>query len=405
VEKTVRLDGPDRDNITSLTVGPCYYRGMKYYVESLAAHAFENCKYLRTVTINCNLDIIPDYAFAGCTSLMSIDLSSKVVGKYAFAGCTSLNKVSMYGIINVDDYAFYKCTNLQKCDMYHTLTRIGKYAFAEDQSIEGNLDFPSGLESIGEGAYQNCTHIRGVDLKNTMITKIEPYSFSNCPGIGLLNLPDNVTEIGKYAFDQNTFLSTIELPSNLKVIGDGAFRDGVYNSITIPASVESIGSVAFCNCSILSSLTFLGNNIKSIGGYAFNYTRVKSITLPTGIENLGWNYVPSECKVYALTVNNKIPESAYKNCPVDQITISAATTEIGKEAFSGCKTLQSVTFEGDKVKNIGKKAFYGCERLDVSIPNNINYIQKKAFMGSGVKQLVIPSNVYEIHDSAFYDCI
>ena len=63
VEKTVRLDGPDRDNITSLTVGPCYYRCMKYYVESLAAHAFENCKYLRTVTIDSDIETIPDYAF------------------------------------------------------------------------------------------------------------------------------------------------------------------------------------------------------------------------------------------------------------------------------------------------------------------------------------------------------
>ena len=56
-------------------------------------------------------------------------------------------------------------------------------------------------------------------------------------------------------------------------------------------------------------------------------------------------------------------------------------TSIGREAFSGCTELTSVTL-GNGVKSIGEMAFYACDKLtSVTIPNSVTSIGVQAFYG------------------------
>ncbi len=53
--------------------------------------------------------------------------------------------------------------------------------------------------------------------------------------------------------------------------------------------------------------------------------------------------------------------------PGGDVVIPDGVTEIGKDAFSGCTGLTSVTIP-DSVTAIGKSAFSGCEKLTLRAP-------------------------------------
>jgi hypothetical protein len=56
-------------------------------------------------------------------------------------------------------------------------------------------------------------------------------------------------------------------------------------------------------------------------------------------------------------------------------------TSVGKGAFYGCDSLESVTFP-DRLTNIGSYAFYGCAELDeIVLPSGLASIGNWAFVG------------------------
>ena len=90
--------------------------------------------------------------------------------------------------------------------------------------------------------------------------------------------PDGIEVIGPYVFRGCTNLKTVSLSATLGSIGSEAFKNCTsLSSISIPMSVESIGYYAFNNCSSLSSIS-IPNNVKWIGNYAFwNCSKLKDI--------------------------------------------------------------------------------------------------------------------------------
>ncbi len=92
----------------------------------------------------------------------------------------------------------------------------------------------------------------------------------------------------------------------------------------------------------------------------------------------------------------------------EMVTYSGTTysvTTIGKEAFSHCRDLTSVTIP-NSVTTIGNDAFYGCSGLtSVTIPNSVTTIGSVAFYGcSGLTSVTIPNSVTTIGSDAFYYC-
>ena len=95
-------------------------------------------------------------------------------------------------------------------------------------------------------------------------------------------------------------------------ITDYTFLDSSITSVTIPASVESIGRLAFSNCSSLKTVTFKENSqLSRIEGEAFkNCIIITSFTIPENIETMdsrvfqGWTasqtiYVPFKSEMEA----------------------------------------------------------------------------------------------------------
>ena len=170
-------------------------------------------------------------------------------------------------------------------------------------------------------------------------------------------------------------------------IGSSAFASAQMSQISIPASVTSIASNAFENCTSLTIVT-LSNNLTSIGSYAFKKcTSLSNISIPNSVTSIGFE--------------------AFRNCPnLTDITIPPNVTSIADNTFKDCTGLISVSIP-NIVTSIGSSAFENCYNLtNIVLPSSLTTIGSKAFQYcKSVINLTIPSSVTSIGSNAFLNCI
>lgn len=177
----------------------------------------------------------------------------------------------------------------------------------EYQSIITIAEIESGVTSIGNYAFYNCSSLTSVTIPNS-VTSIGDFSFYNCRSLTGATIPDGVTSIGKYAFYWCSSLT----------------------SVTIPNSVTSIGDYAFPYCSKLTSVT-LGNSVTSIGNGAFRACSLTSVTIPDSVTSIG--------------------DRAFSCCyNLTSVTIPSSVTEIDTYAFFLCSSLANVYYSGTKAQ-------------------------------------------------------
>ena len=160
----------------------------------------------------------------------------------------------------------------------------------------------------------------------------------SAPG-GVIDIPDTVTSSGQHY--------------TVTAIGDSAFNPShtitKVSSVFIPATVTSIGRLAFRCCKSLATVTFAeGSHLKSIGVSAFSGTDsahpiFKEIQIPDSVETIGTN--------------------AFHNCQdLESITLPASLKTIESSAFSGCRNLSKVKLPAS-LKAIQSSVFHLCINL------------------------------------------
>ncbi len=104
---------------------------------------------------------VAEDAFAGNTGLVSVTFPReiKTIGARAFAGCTSLNEVKLTSVTTVGDSAFEGCTALRYATVAdgYWLRSIGARAFAGCTNLYA-LHVGVPLVMIGEDAFADCPH-------------------------------------------------------------------------------------------------------------------------------------------------------------------------------------------------------------------------------------------------------
>ena len=155
----------------------------------------------------------------------------------------------------IGDYAFAYCTSLSQVELTSGLTVIGVYMFymGGRSTLLTSITIPSSLTSIGMLDYNYCFCIYecifyyiafislNLDGINERLIVILQLFKPNHPWISL----------GDYAFSYCSSLTQVELTSGLTVIGVYMFYSGGENtqlqSITIPSSITSIGRFYYCS--------------------------------------------------------------------------------------------------------------------------------------------------------------
>jgi hypothetical protein len=199
-------------------------------------------------------------------------------------------------------------------------TSITTVTFAENsqlKTIGGNAFFgcriltsitiPAGVMSIGEFAFLACTSLTSITVdagnpnyssESGILYNKAKTTLIQAPGAisGTVTIPASVTSIDTNAFTECTSLTsvTFAVGSQLKTIGLSAFHGCTgLTSITIPAGVTSIGGGAFINCTSLTSVT-IPSSVTSIGEDVFYYGWTSSQTINVPFANdsakpAGWS--------------------------------------------------------------------------------------------------------------------
>jgi len=133
-------------------------------VETIEDGAFFQCRCLRRV-IMLGVREIETAAFGGCEALTDIECGKlEIIGRKAFFECKSLRIIDLSAAKIVQWHAFQRCSAL-------TDVKFGKE-----------------LETIGYGAFNNCTSLQRITipLKDNMIT--EDNTFQECENLKHVDL-------------------------------------------------------------------------------------------------------------------------------------------------------------------------------------------------------------------------
>lgn len=207
-------------------------------------------------------------------------------------------------VTSIGDYAFAYNTTVKKITWNGQLKQIGNYAFADcvalttiNSSAAGTFDLGTGLTTIGQYAFSNCTGAKSIVVREA-VTSIGYAAFMGCANLSEITLPfvgmdntasynqnqvfgyifgytttagdDRVMQYNGYYYYIPKTLKSVTITSE-KVIGKNAFINcDMLESITIQGDVESIGDYAFYSCSNLKSITVLTTSVPTLSSYALN---------------------------------------------------------------------------------------------------------------------------------------
>ena len=186
-----------------------------------------------------------------------------------------------------------------------------------------------------------------------------------------------VTSIGSAVFYNNKDITSITLPATLKSIGGAAFQ-----------AASNLKKVYISDLSSWCRISFedMYSTPTCLGDLYLNGELLTSVSIPSGIE---------EIKDYTF----------YYCSSLTSVIIPESVTSIGNSAFCSCTSLSSITIP-ESVTSIGSGAFAICENLtSIIIPEGVTSIEQLTFFGcKKLTSIIIPEGVTSIGRAAFCIC-
>ena len=403
---------------------------------------------IEKVVIPSSVKTIEREAFANCASLVSVVFENLgasgtlTIGDRAFLNCEQLESITLparlteislqrYDELRVDTFesidelteqsadAFLGCDNLASINVAASasatytsedgvLIKNNTLIYFPSGKIADGYTFPAVVRSIGDGAFLRHPNSNG--------------------GIsGELKIPARITSVGAFAFMGCNITSLIfeggEDALSKVTIGEFAFYGSDIETLTFgeKSKVSEIGANAFANCADLETVT-IPATMESIGDNAFSESGLTSIVL-TG----------DASKKITLTLGSAL----FYGCELDELNLPA-NASIAADFLSGA-TVGNVTvadgndFIASEGNGLYLKASDGSlETFLLYIPStenpetefmfayyddegnvekdeegnvkviNVRNIAASAFAGNDtLEKVVIPSSVITIGDEAF----
>ncbi len=154
--------------------------------------------------------------------------------KWSFDGFTLvITNVNKKGLpMEMDDYDISqriapwtkKKLNIRKVEIQRGIKNIGSCAFANCQSLQEVIFIGNDVESIGWGAFLNCSHLRNISLP-VQLRNIETIAFANCVSLTSAIIPDRC-RIADQAYMSCTNLKMVDIAPTA-IIGHLVFADEV----------------------------------------------------------------------------------------------------------------------------------------------------------------------------------
>ncbi len=270
-----------------------------------------------------------------------------------------------------------------------------------------NEDTEYSVTSIGSRAFSSCSSLTEVNIPAS-VTNIGSSAFSSCYNLKAVTIPASVTNIGSSAFSWCSRLTAVTIPEGVATIGSSAFeRCSSLTEVNIPASVTNIGSWVFDYCSALTAIHVAEGNTaySSEDGVLFNKDKTTLVCYPIGktettytvpatvttIETSAFMNCTALTQVTLPEGLTNISNMSFEGCAaLAQINLPNSLTYIANRAFYGCTSLTEVTLP-DGLTQIEFYTFYDCSALEkVTLPEGITYIGNNAFYNcSGLTEMTV----------------
>ena len=351
---------------------------------------------------------------AGYSNLVSSDFKTSVtyngvtytvvgIGANAFYKCT-LNEQAILqlpeGFIFIDEGAF-SYTELGSLKMPTTMQFIAETAFNNNKMagmtvLAGNPYFAHLASTQGTVTYTMLTNKEKTKIIAAPGAKPTQFSSSGTTYLTSITIPDQITEIGDYAFYGNPTLTTVNFHAGITRIGMGAFYESQLTRVNIPNPDCEIGNSCFSNSQV-SSVT-LPQGMKKLGRHVFFYClNLTSLTLPEGMEEIGLMCF-SSCNLTSVNLPStmvKLDSCALQSNPFTSINLKNVKY-VGRQAFSMCSNLTSVTSNG-KLEEIDGAAFTRCPLTRAYLPNGLlTIIMNAYFRCTDLNSFTVPTTVTTI---------
>lgn len=272
-----------------------------------------------------------------------------------------------------------------------------------------------GIEAVGDYAFCGLKNLESVTFSKEL-RYIYKYAFSDCPKLQELILPENLEKIYSHAFYNCQGLKTVRFPEGIKLIGSHAFFMTSLERITIPRSVETLGTSAFMECRKLREI--------------YLETEVPITLGSTGSPvNTVFCNVSEDCRIYTKVMNFTSLANNCNHTTIIEEPEGGADGDVtwmldyegqlklwGKEPGKACavkdyrdstapwyQTRQPIKWVwiGNDVKEIGACAFYCCEMEELVI-GEAEIIGEQAFARcSGLRRIRLPRTLKSVGWEAF----
>ena len=201
-------------------------------------------------------------------------------------------------------------------DIPDSVTEIGVQAFQYRDSI-ASITIPDSVKHIGSSAFWGCSSLKSINIPYS-VTSIEYGTFGFCKSLVSIRIPASVVSIGGSAFFGCSSLIDINIPEGIKEIDSHTFEGcDLIREIIIPDSVTSIGTESFRGCLSLEKIT-IPNSVTIIDYGAFYMcSALQSVKIPDSVVS--------------------IEPLAFNCCFKATIIVPESVTDIGENAFGGCK--------------------------------------------------------------------
>ena len=192
----------------------------------LGDYAFRGCKNLSgSLSIPQSLHKIPNNAFEYCGGMngtLTLHDGVTAIGEYAFRGTHFRGEINLpKNLVVLQNYAFAGCDFSGELKLPSSLKSIGRKVFGDNEGdgacwrLIGIVEFPEGMQSIGEQAFCNCRSIEGLVFPESMET-IQNSAFEGCYGINSIvcksDMPANVLNNAFDGVAKDNF--TLEVPES-----------------------------------------------------------------------------------------------------------------------------------------------------------------------------------------------
>lgn len=177
--------------------------------------------------------------FNDCAEITDITIPDSVltIGIFVFSGCDKLQNIN----VDSDNINFSSKDGV-------LFDKDGSFLIQFPCGRSGGYTIPSGTETVGRWAFQECNRLLSVTIPDS-VTTLDDGAFYKCSRLKSVKGGKNISKIPSGAFGHCKSLSEIDLSDNLKSIDFDAFTDCEnLIRVTFPDSLSQMGARAIDGC-------------------------------------------------------------------------------------------------------------------------------------------------------------